>query len=55
MTPRTNPTPINVNFPVTVCEALYPTGYHYKLDSIDLPFISLTTTPQRVVRSHREF
>jgi hypothetical protein len=33
MTPRVNPDP--ANFPVTVCEALYPTGHHYKVDYID--------------------
>jgi Calcineurin-like phosphoesterase len=47
MTSRKNPTP--VKFPVTVCEALYPTGRSYKVGSINLPSVSLTTTPQRVV------
>ena len=41
MTPRVNPDP--ANFPVTVCEALYPTGHHYKVGSIDLPLVSLTS------------
>jgi hypothetical protein len=52
MTLRTIPTippHFNANFPVTVCEALYPTGRSYKVGSIDLPSVSLTTTPQRVV------
>jgi hypothetical protein len=47
MTPRTNPN--FTNFPVTVCEALYPTGHHFKVGSIDLPSVSLTATPERVV------
>src|SRR5262249_29074519 len=48
MTPRTN-NPNVTNFPVTVCEALYPTGQRYKVGSIDLPSVSLTATPERVV------
>jgi hypothetical protein len=47
MTARTNPN--FSNFPVTVCEALYPTGQHYKVGSIDLPSLSLTAIPERVV------
>ena len=47
MTPRANPNA--ANFPVTMCEAVYPTGHSYKLGSVALPSVSLTDPPKRVV------
>jgi hypothetical protein len=48
MTARANPNPST--FPVTVCEAVYPTGQSFKVGSatITLPAVS-ATTPKRVV------
>ena len=47
MTPRANPNP--ANFPVTVCEAIYPAGKSYQVSGISLPPVSLAATPDRVV------
>lgn len=46
MSPRTNPN--TTNFPVTVCEAIYPVGRAYQIGSIALPKVALIT-PDRVV------